>query len=119
MHVVERTHHIDIIINSGSDYILPLLKKNYPDIAIIDDEQAFPYEGSELKEQLDDNWNRNPNLRINALRWAKGMTQKQLAEATGLNRVVISQLETGKREISLSIAKKLAPALGCCYKDLL
>ena len=55
MHVVERTHHIDIIINSGSDYILPLLKKNYPDIAIIDDEQAFPYEGSELKEQLDDN----------------------------------------------------------------
>lgn len=119
MHVVERTHHIDIIINSGSDYILPLLKKNYPDIAIIDDEQAFPYEGSELKEQLDDNWNRNPNLRINALRWAKGMTQKQLAEATGLNRVVFSQLETGKREISLSIAKKLAPALGCSYKDLL
>ncbi|MBQ7509062.1 MAG: helix-turn-helix transcriptional regulator [Spirochaetales bacterium] len=119
MRIVERKHHIDITIRSGSDYVLPVLRKTYPDICVIDDDEAFPYEGSELKEKLDDNWKQNPNLRINALRWAKGMTQQQLAEATGLNRVVISQLETGKREISLSIAKKLAPALGCSYKDLL
>lgn len=119
MQVVERKRHINITIRSGSDYVIPLLKKSYPDISIIDEDETFPYEGSELKEKLDDNWKKNPNLRINALRWAKGMTQKQLAEATGLNRVMISQLETGKREISLTVARKLAPALGCNYKDLL
>jgi len=119
MRVVEREHHIDIIIKSGNDYILPILKETYPDICVIDDEDVFPYEGSELKEKLYDNWKMNPNLRLNALRWSKGMTQKELSEATGLNRVMISQLENGRREISLSIARKLAPALGCSYKDLL
>ncbi|HEX2769673.1 MAG TPA: helix-turn-helix transcriptional regulator [Geobacteraceae bacterium] len=41
----------------------------------------------------------------------KGLTQKQLAEMTGIAQHHISEMENGKRPIGKETAKKLAKAL--------
>ena len=53
--------------------------------------------------------------RIRTLRKARGLTQAQLAEATGLPQSQISQIESGARlgsTIQLDAARRLAFALG-------
>lgn len=42
----------------------------------------------------------------------RGMTQKQLAEQTGIKASVLSETITGKRSVSLSVAVALENALG-------
>lgn len=118
MQVVERKHHIDIVINSGEALILPIIMEKYPQAEILTEEKTS-YRGSDLEKDLEQNWKDNPGARVSAFRWEKGLTQTQLADATGMNRVAISNIENGKRKIGLSVAKKLAPVLGCSYKDLI
>jgi transcriptional regulator with XRE-family HTH domain len=58
----------------------------------------------------------------NALREKRikfGLTQEDLARATGLNRSYISDVELGKVGISLERADKLAKAVNCKLKDLI
>ena len=50
--------------------------------------------------------------RIKERRKAIGMTQDELSEATGANRVTISQYESGKYLPSVSALKRIAEALG-------
>lgn len=40
-----------------------------------------------------------------------GMSQKKVAEKTGISRVFYSQLENGKRNPSVQVAKKIAAEL--------
>ena len=42
----------------------------------------------------------------------RGMTQKQLAETTGIKRSVLSETVNGKRSVSLNMAVALEKALG-------
>lgn len=50
--------------------------------------------------------------KVKELREAKGWTQEQLAEKSGLSRVTISMIETGKpKEILSGTIKALAKAL--------
>jgi transcriptional regulator with XRE-family HTH domain len=49
--------------------------------------------------------------RVKSLRKEKGMSQKELAEKSGLNRPYISAIEQGKRNVSLEVMEKLAEAL--------
>ncbi len=58
-------------------------------------------------------------LALRAYRIREGLTQKQLAELTGISQHHISELETGKRTIGKERAKKLAEALHCNYRQLL
>jgi ribosome-binding protein aMBF1 (putative translation factor) len=58
----------------------------------------------------------------NALRKKRieaGMTQAELAAATGLNRSYLSEVECGHEGISLERADRLAHALGCELAQLL
>jgi DNA-binding XRE family transcriptional regulator len=48
----------------------------------------------------------------------RGMSAKQLAEATGLAAPYISQLETGKREGTIETFKKIAAALRVDIDDI-
>ena len=48
----------------------------------------------------------------------RGMTQKRLAEAAGINPVYLSQIETGKRTGSLKTLAAIARALGVEPGDL-
>jgi transcriptional regulator with XRE-family HTH domain len=48
----------------------------------------------------------------------RGMSAKELAEATGLAAPYISQLETGKREGTIETFKKIAAALRIDIDDI-
>ena len=49
-------------------------------------------------------------------RLSQNMTQKQLAEKTGINQADISKLENGTRNPSLKLLKRLADGLGMDLK---
>ena len=49
-------------------------------------------------------------------RAAKNMTQKQLAERTGINQADISKLENGTRNPSINLLKRLAEGLDMVLK---
>ena len=57
-------------------------------------------------------------MKLNQRREQMGLTQQQLARKTGVSRVSISRYESGQREPTLTIAAKLAAALGCTIEDL-
>ena len=48
----------------------------------------------------------------------RGLTQSGLANASGVNRVQIADIEAGRRKGSLETARKLADALGIAIDDL-
>jgi DNA-binding XRE family transcriptional regulator len=54
----------------------------------------------------------NPlGLALRGARYREGLTQRQLAEVTGIPQRHISEMESGKRQIGRERAKKLAHAL--------
>ena len=56
---------------------------------------------------------------VRVYRKYRGMTQKQLAEAAGINAVYLSQIETGKRSGSLKTLAAIAKALSVEAGDLI
>jgi len=62
---------------------------------------------------------REGEVALRAYRNREGLTQKSLAELTGIPQHHISEMEHGKRSIGKDRAKKLATALGCDYRMLL
>jgi DNA-binding XRE family transcriptional regulator len=56
--------------------------------------------------------------RIRAAREAKGLSQVSLAETAGISQGYLSQLEQDEREPSLSIAARVARALGLSLDEL-
>lgn len=70
-------------------------------------EEAFPeYEDS-------------PGIVLSGARYKEGLTQKQLSKLTGIPQANISEMERGKRQIGVAIAKKLGKALDINYKVFL
>lgn len=57
--------------------------------------------------------------RIRDIRQARGMTQKELADRLGVNQSMISDYESGKVDLSLTKAVKIADILECNLNDLL
>jgi putative transcriptional regulator len=53
--------------------------------------------------------------KLKQLREEKNLTQDQLAEASGVTRYIISEIENEKRKASPRTISKLAEALGCDY----
>ncbi len=62
--------------------------------------QVLPYSNDEL-----------PGVFLAGARYREGLTQAQLAEATGIPSRHISEMEHGKRPIGKQTARKLAEAL--------
>lgn len=56
---------------------------------------------------------------VRAARHARGWTQEELAERTGLAPVQVSRIERGRREIRLGTLLRLLHALGCSTDELL
>ena len=63
-------------------------------------------------------WNRS-GIAIRGYRVREDLTQKQLAEMTGIHQRHISEMETGKRAVGKEWANKLAKALNCDYRAFL
>ena len=58
-------------------------------------------------------------MAIKEKRIAAGMSQEQLAEASGVTRASISRYENGERRPNVWTAIKIARALRCTVEDLL
>lgn len=57
--------------------------------------------------------------KIRQARENAGLSQKQLAEALGLDQSAVSNWETGKSEPTLHNLRRMADILGCRPADLL
>jgi len=57
--------------------------------------------------------------RVRESRRARGMSQEELADASGLDRSYIGGVERGERNVSLVNIMKISKALGVSGKDLL
>lgn len=57
--------------------------------------------------------------KLRDIRKQRGMTQEQLAKATGIHRVTIARYETQKIDPTTECAKKLAAALGVTVDELI
>lgn len=103
MQVVERTHHIDITINSGSHYIIPLLKSKYPNITVIEDDEEYinPFESDWFKNFKDDD-SAGGNLKF--YRKQARLTQRQLADKLNVSPQFISNMENNSKPISKKMA---------------
>lgn len=56
---------------------------------------------------------------IGKLRTKKGLSQKQLAEATSVTKGMIARIEIDDRVPPLLLAARIADVLGCTVDDLL
>jgi len=63
-------------------------------------------------------WN-SGGVSIRGGRGKEGLTQKQLAELTGISQHHLSEMENGKRPIGKETARKLAAALNVDYRVFL
>jgi DNA-binding XRE family transcriptional regulator len=79
------------------------------------EEKEF-YSIEELSPEL--TWN-SGGVSIRGARGKEGLTQKQLADLTGIAQHHISEMENGKRPIGKETAKKLAGALNIDYRVFL
>ena len=59
------------------------------------------------------------HVAIRAYRYRENLTQRQLAELTGIPQRHISEMENGKRTIGKELAKRLGKALNADYKVFL
>ena len=57
--------------------------------------------------------------RLRELRHERGLSQEALGQAAGLDRTYVSQVEAGRRNVTLITIHKLATALGVEPRDLL
>jgi DNA-binding XRE family transcriptional regulator len=70
--------------------------------------ECFPYSDEQL-----------PGIALTGARGKEGLTQRELAELTGIPQRHISEMENGKRPIGKEVAKKLGKALNISYKAFL
>jgi ribosome-binding protein aMBF1 (putative translation factor) len=79
-------------------------------------EEKELYDLEEVSPEL--SWN-SGGVSIRGGRGKEGLTQKQLAEMTGIAQHHISEMENGKRPIGKETAKRLASALNMDYRVFL
>ncbi len=65
------------------------------------------------------NTNQKIGQNILRLRKEKGLTQEQLANKAGISRRYLSDIENGKRKISLAILERIARVLDLSVGDYL
>ena len=61
---------------------------------------------------------KNVGKRLKKVREAAGLSQRQLAKASGVSQAMISQTEAGHKEGGLRTLEKLAHALGITFETL-
>ena len=107
----------DMVTISQKEYAdLIKAREDLEDLRAVRAHEADPQAGLplELTKRLIDG--ENPLL---VYREWRGLTQSALAEASGVNRVQIVQIEKGQKTGSAPTLKKLAGALGVAVDDLI
>ncbi|NKB59389.1 MAG: helix-turn-helix domain-containing protein [Alphaproteobacteria bacterium] len=96
---------------TGADDLWP---KSMDDIGAFDDDDSEGPIPLDVLERLLDG--EHP---LKVFRRHRALTQKQLADLTGLNATYLSQIETRKRRGSTRVYRRLATALGVDIGDLI
>ncbi|MBR7064750.1 MAG: helix-turn-helix transcriptional regulator [Treponema sp.] len=117
MQVVAKKPRIDIhVYGKGVKAFLNIVKKTIPDVKVIDDDDEYQdidewdyYK--EMKARL------TPATVLKIRRENAGLTQAELAKKSGIASSNIALMETGKRNIGVISAKKLAAVLRCDAGD--
>nr|DAJ55163.1 MAG TPA: Helix-turn-helix XRE-family like protein [Caudoviricetes sp.] len=58
-------------------------------------------------------------MNLREIRILAGLTQKELAERSGVSQTMISAVERGEAQITLIKAKMITNVLGCSLEDLI
>ena len=58
-------------------------------------------------------------MNLREIRILAGLTQKELAERSGVSQTMISAVERGEAQITLIQAKMITNVLGCSLEDLI
>ncbi|MEI8244564.1 MAG: helix-turn-helix transcriptional regulator [Lentisphaerota bacterium] len=97
---------------AGTSQVLEFLRKQFT-VEILDvDTSRFEDDGDELVElEKTDWWKQNKHRVLAGARHKINMTQKELASRSGMCQTVISELESGRRPMTLKAATRLAKAL--------
>jgi len=109
------------------EYVMKYLRAKFSDVRVMDlesisdkkqenDEELIRWEDSDLHKKIRSQMTPGGNLKL--LRTTFKMTQRQLAEKTGVAVQAISAMERGRAPIGRKMAHKLADALGTSYKNL-
>ena len=115
--VVKKPHTEIALHGSGADQILELLRKTFT-VQVLDvatDDNA----DDSVDIKTTDWWKNNRHRVLAGARHKIAMSQKQLAEASGIRQSVISEYECGKRHITPKAASKLAKVLNTTPERLL
>lgn len=118
MQVVAKTPPIDVKIDGkGIEAFIKIIKRTIPGVQIIDDDIPQDIDDwdyyTEMKARL------TPAKILKIRRENAGLTQAALAEKCGIASANIALMETGKRNIGVRSAKKIAQALGCRPGDFI
>jgi len=101
-----RTHHLPLSMKGELESLIRRAEL----------EDSIPAE-KVLPELADDV--QRPATMLRGSRYRAEMTQKELAKALGIQQHHLSEMEHGKRPVSIKMAKKLAGALDCDYRVFL
>ena len=109
-----------VVIISADDYRALLEKAEMlDDVAAYDRARAALAAGDdELVPAVVANAILDGESPVRVWRQHRGMSQVRLAEATGISQAYLAQIETGKREGTLTLYRSLADALGIDLDDL-
>ena len=116
MQAVVKTPHIEISVRGAAipPRLMDVLKEEYgPELSLVEDD------GDDLVDAFETQWYKGvkekmtPGTYLRIYRENKGLTQLQLGEVLGgIPRQHISNMEHGRRSISLKMARKLSLLLG-------
>jgi len=88
--------------------------KDYAEAIEAEDERTYT-----IEEVFPEYIGKEQQVAIRAYRYRENLSQRQLAELTGIPQRHISEMENGKRPIGKETSKKLAAALKCDYRRFL
>lgn len=114
--MLERTKkpHTEVARFIGPTDKLQALREYAAKLGIQESDDSIPWR--EAFPEFDSN---QAGTILSGYRHREGLTQVQLAEATGIPQRHISEMENGKRIIGVVNAKRLAVALHCDHRRLL
>lgn len=109
--VVEKPHTEIALHGAGASQILELLRKKFT-VKVLDVDTGSVNNNDESVEiRSTDWWKNNKHKVLAGARHKIDMSQKELADASGIRQSVISEYECGKRRITARAAEKLAAKL--------
>ena len=108
--VVKKPHTEIALHGAGTSQILELLRKKFT-VEVLDVDTSSVDDNETVELHSTDWWRKNKHRVLAGARHKVDMTQKELAERSGIRQSVISEYERGKRKITFKAATKLAKVL--------